>query len=150
MGYAVFLLDLAASAGSLGLYVTYNEFYHKQAPHCLPFRCVPLVNTETLLSVIDPEEDVFDLPFKMEGLTDLSVTLDKTGVTVDGGDDKQCKDFSLSSTTVDAESVYALKFGDSEQDDICCMHFTPGTGSSAGKTSASGRVDYRALKAMRA
>lgn len=141
---------MASASGSLGLYVTYNEFYHKQAPHCLPFRCVPLINTEKLLQPIDPSEEVTDLPYEMERLTDLFVALDKSGVTIEGGEDKACKDFSLSSATVDVEGAYALKFGDSEQDEICVAHFTPGSGPSPGKTSASGRVDYRSLKAMRA
>lgn len=150
VGYAVFLVDLAAAAGALSVYVTHNEFYHKQGQGLLPYRGAPLVDTELLLKMVEPDSQVVDLPFAMEGLHNPYVSLDPDAGPSEGGETKACSDFALSSKTVDTQRAYALTVGDTEQEDICTFYFTPGQGATSGKTRAAGRVDYRALKAMRA
>lgn len=150
MGYAIFLVDLAAAAGALGVYVAHNEFYHKQGAGLLPYRGVPLINTETLLHFVDPESDVVDLPFEMENLYNPYVVLKREPVSLEDCEPKQCQDFSLSAKGVATDRGYGLIVGDREQEEICTMFYTPSQGGCTGKTSSSGRVDYRALKAMRA
>jgi hypothetical protein len=148
LGYANFIVDLAAAAGALRIYVTYNEFYHKQKIGALPYRGVPLIDPEILLQFVQDAE-CYDLPFPMESLKNPFVNAESDPITKEDGVVKPCSDFSLSSKDVNTEKGFILVFGDEDMDSICEVVFSPAQSSSVGKHVSSGRVDYRSLKSLR-
>jgi hypothetical protein len=149
--WAQFLTELAAAAGALQCYVTYNEYLLRHDPNRSPFTGVPLIDTQRLFEFIRASEITgvvgqrFPLPFDF-------APLEKPFFTVEPVDDgtlgsKACEDFLLASESAcaGAARTYMLTLGDATDDCIMRLRFVPKTGASGAK-GVVGRQDYRLLK----
>ena len=152
--YAQFVVDMAAAAGALDCYVTYNEYLLRHDPNRSPFTGVPLVDTNSLLQCVQAAELAsggkgtrFPLPFDLSPLDHPFLTLES--IDEHPGDEdsaRACDDLVLASENAQAGSrAYVLSVGDSTEEDIMRLLFVPKTGASGGKSQA-GRQDYRLLK----
>ena len=152
--YAQFVVDMAAAAGALDCYVTYNEYLLRHDPNRSPFTGVPLVDTNSLLQCVRAEElgggadgQRFPLPFDLSPLDRPFLTLES--IDERSGDDdctRTCEDLVLASeNTQPGSRAYVLSVGDSTEEDIMRLLFVPKTSASGGKNQA-GRQDYRLLK----
>lgn len=149
--YAQFVVELAAAAGALQCYVTYNEFLLRNDPNRSPFTGVPLISTSKLLDFVRADGFVegaqgqrFPLPFDFSPLEQPFLTLEPAEET-DGG--RPCEDLVLASENAPTGGgrAYVLTVGDATDDSIMRFLFVPKTGPSGGKGMA-GRQDYRLLK----
>lgn len=146
--YAQFIVELAAAAGALQCYVTYNEFLLRNDPNRSPFTGVPLIDTCKLLEFVRVEGiregHRFPLPFDFSPLEQPYVTLlpaeEAQGV-------RACEDCVLASENAPTNGgrAYVLTVGDATDESIMRFLFVPKTGPSGGKGMA-GRQDYRLLK----
>ena len=125
VGYAVFLCDMAASAGALSVLVIRDPYFQKGDPSFGEYRALPLINSEKLLSFIDTkavpgsdDEVQYDLPFKIESLDDPYAVVSTAPVLTAGGA-ATCPDFVLHSDEVQSCKAYPITIGDSEQVHPC-------------------------------
>lgn len=148
--YAQFVVELAAAAGALQCYVTYNEYLLRNDPNRSPFTGVPLVDTCKLLDFVGTDalregQLRFSFPFDFSPLDKpyLSVALAEESQGARG-----CEDCVLASENAPTNGgrAYVLTVGDATDDSIMRLLFVPKTGSSAGKGMTAGRQDYRLLK----
>lgn len=141
VGYAIFLCDLAASAGALSVLVVRDPYYqvtHQplRAPPARPlltlaaqkadpaygeYRALPLVNTEKLLAFINTkaipgqDDDVqFDLPFTLPTL-DEPYAVVSTAPVLTAGAAPSCPDLILHSEEVQSSKAYVITIGDAQQ-----------------------------------
>ncbi len=147
--YAQFVVELAAAAGALQCYVTYNEFLLRNDPNRSPFTGVPLLDTHRLLEFVRAEDLAeggrrFPLPFDFSPLDRPFLTLEPAEET-EGA--RPCEDLVLASENAPTNGgrAYVLTVGDATDDSIMRFLFVPKTGPSGGKGMA-GRQDYRLLK----
>lgn len=149
--YAQFVVELAAAAGALQCYVTYNEFLLRNDPNRSPFTGVPLIDTHRLLEFVRAEEFVQDaagqrfvLPFDFSPLERPFLTLEPAE---EAEGQRPCEDLVLASENAPTHGAraYVLAVGDATDDSIMRFLFVPKTGPSGGKGMA-GRQDYRLLK----
>lgn len=149
--YAQFVVELAAAAGALQCYVSYNEYLLRNDPNRSPFTGVPLIDTHRLLEFVRAEDFVdgahgqrFSLPFDFSPLDRPFLTLEPAEET-DGV--RACDDLVLASenSPTNGGRAYILTVGDATDESIMRFLFVPKTGPSGGK-GAAGRQDYRLLK----
>lgn len=149
--YAQFVVELAAAAGALQCYVTYNEFLLRNDPNRSPFTGVPLIDTHRLLEFVRVEDLMehplghrFPLPFDFSPLEHPFLTLEQAE---EGEGGRVCEDLVLASenSPTNGGRAYVLTVGDSTDESIMRFLFVPKTGPSSGKGMA-GRQDYRLLK----
>jgi hypothetical protein len=121
IGYAIFLCDMAASAGALSVFVVRDPYFQKGDASFGEYRGLPLINTEKLLGFIDckavpgSDDDVqFDLPFDMESLEDPFAVVSTAPVLTAGGP-PTCPDLVLHSEEVQSSRAYPITIGDSQQ-----------------------------------
>jgi hypothetical protein len=149
--YAQFVVELAAAAGALDCYVTYNEYRLRHDPNRSPFTGAPLLDTNRLLeSVSDVTGEAgqrFPLSFDFAPQDRPFLALDP--VPEEPGDNQRpCEDLVFASENAHAGRSYMLTFGDETEEDIMRFQFVPKSASSGG-TSLSGRQDYRMLSKKR-
>ena len=158
--HATFLVELAAAAGVLDCYVTYNEYLLRHDPNRSPFTGVPLIDSQRLLEFIKTEDisgaagQRFYLPFDFFPMDRpyLELTpIPESSETV-GETPRPCADFSLASenTSVAGARSYKLSLGDATEEDIRCFLFVPKTSATGGGHMLQGRQDYRMLKKRKA
>lgn len=159
--YAQFVVDLAASAGALNLYVVHNEYLLRKDPNRSPFAGVPLLDTAKLLACVTPAElsggvSRFPLQFHIANMEEPFLKVDPACVDNNsGGDavqDLPCADMVLASENARVRSAYPLSLGDRAEEDIMCLLFVPKSRSSGGGGGGRGgldRLDYRLLKKQR-
>ena len=148
--YAQFVVELAAAAGALRCYVSYNEYLLRNDPNRSPFTGVPLVDTQQLLDFVKTEAMTgqsgqrFPLPFGFSNLDDPFLTVE-SGSPTEG--DRPCEDMVLASENAPSGGgrTYQLTLGDKTDDCIMRLQFVPKTGAGGGK-GVGGRQDYRLLK----
>lgn len=143
VGYAIFLCDLAASAGALSVFVVRDPYFlvkfscvshaflsisltlflipQKNNAAFSEYRAIPLIDTEKLLSFIDTsilagedDEIQYSLPFSMETLEAPQFTVNTVGV-MNSGDVPSCPDFVLHSEAVQSSRAYAITISDEQQ-----------------------------------
>ena len=160
LGYAQFLVDLAAAAGALDCYVAYNEYLLRNDPNRSPFSGVPLIDSSRLLDFIKTEDIIgergqtFPLPFDFFPMERPFITL--SPVPEDparvGEDPRPCTDVALASenTHVGGDRAYTLTVGDSTDINIMTFQFVPKSGAGGGDRMLLGRQDYRMLKKRKA
>ncbi len=159
--YAQCILDIAASAGALSLYIVHNEYLLRKDPNRSPFRGVPVLDTVKLLACVtgDIKEGVkrFRFPFEVANMDEPFLGVETACVDNNSSGeevpDLPCGDLVLASENARVRNAYPLTIGDSGEEDIMSFLFVP-KGSSAGGTGAGGRgglerTDYRLLKKQR-
>jgi hypothetical protein len=121
VGYAVFLCDMAASAGALSVLVIRDPYFQKGDPAFGEYRALPLINTERLLAFVDTkavpgsdDEVQFDLPFALESLEDAYAVV-STAPVLTVGAPPACPDLVLHSEEVQSSKAYPIIIGDSQQ-----------------------------------
>jgi len=127
VGYAVFLCDMAASAGALSVLVIRDPYFQKEHPSFGEYRALPLINTEKLLRFVNTLElpDSHDLiesqlPFAMETLDKPYAVLSIAHVLTSGSP-PTCPDFVLHSEEVQSSGAYPITIGDEKQ--VSCPPF---------------------------
>ena len=125
VGFAVFLCDMAASAGALSVLVIRDPYFQKGDPSFGEYRALPLINTERLLAFIDTkavpgsdDEVQFDLPFALESLEEPYAVV-STAPVLTAGSPPACLDLVLHSEEVQSSRAYPITVGDSQQVDAC-------------------------------
>lgn len=121
VGYAVFLCDMAASAGALSVLVIRDPYFQKEDPSYGEYRALPLINTEKLLRFVNTEflpgsdDDVqYELPFPIETLKAPYAVVNTSPVLTVGGV-PPCPDFVLHSEEVQSSRAYSITIGDDDQ-----------------------------------
>jgi len=154
--YAQFVVELAAAAGALQCYVTYNEYLLRNDPNRSPYTAAPLIDTDALLACIHANEITgvvgqrFHLPFDFSPQEKPFLTLEplpEESTSDEKG--RGLEDLVLASENAHVESrAYVLTFGDATEEDIMRFLFVPKSNSSGGGNGlglVAGRQDYRML-----
>lgn len=141
LGYALFLVDLAASAGALSVFVVRDPYFQASArpsvssgmpgltrcpqkadPAFGEYRAIPLVDSERLLAFVDTsvstgedDEVQYDLPFRIDTLEQPYAVVSTVPAPFAGVAEAQCPDFVLQSETVRCGKGYAISVGDAIQ-----------------------------------
>lgn len=169
--YAQCVVDLAASAGALSMYVVHNEYLLRKDPNRSPFSGVPLVDTAKLLACVTSDLGKLDaagvpvarfpLPFQMAVMDTPFLGVDLACVdnnsSGEPAPDLPCPDMVLSSENARVRSAYPLSLGDRTEDDIMRLLFVPkcrsmgATGAAGGGGGRGGleRMDYHLAKKQR-
>lgn len=158
--YAQCIMDLAASAGALKLYIIHNEYLLRKDPNRSPYRGVPLLDTARLLACVtnDIRDGVrqFRFPFEMANMDEPFLSVDPSCVDNNSAGeevaDLPCGDLVLASENARVRNAYPLTIGDKGEEDIMSLLFVPkGSAGSGGAGVRSGleRTDYRLLKKQR-
>lgn len=146
--YAQFVVELAAAAGALDCYVTYNEYRLRHDPNRSPYTGAPLLDANRLLECVADITGVagqrFPLPFEFAPQDRPFLTLEPVPEDQAGENRRACDDLVLASENAHAGRSYTLTFGDETEEDIMRFQFVPKAASSGG-SSVSGRQDYRIL-----
>ena len=155
--YAQFIMELAAAAGALLCYVTYNEYLLRNDPNRSPYTGAPLIDTDLLLACIQSNEmsgvvgQRFHLPFDFSPQEKPFLTLEplpEDGVECEKS--RALEDLVLASeNALPGSRAYVLALGDATEEDIMRFLFVPKSGASGGHGHA-GRQDYRMLKKRKA
>ena len=158
--YAQFIVELAAAAGALQCYVTYNEYLLRNDPNRSPYTAAPLIDTDALLACIHANEisgvvgQRFHLPFDFSPQEKPFLTLEplpEESTSDEKG--RGLEDLVLASENAHVESrAYVLTFGDATEEDIMRFLFVPKSNSSGGGNGlglVAGRQDYRMLNKKR-
>lgn len=127
VGYAVFLCDMAASAGALSVLVIRDPYFQKEDSSFGEYRALPLINTEKLLRFVKTEflpgsdDDVqYQLPFPIETLKAPYAVVNTAPVLTVGGA-PTCPDFVLHSEEVQSSKAYPITIGDDDQARPLCL-----------------------------
>jgi hypothetical protein len=154
VNYASFVVELAAAAGALSCYVTYNEFLLRNDPNRSPFRGVPLIDTNALFASVRAEDITgvvgqrFPLHFDFSPMVKPYFMLEPVPENEVGkdGQSRACDDMVLASENAKTTSrSYLISVGDDTMEDIIRFLFLPKSASASGN-SLLGRQDYRLLK----
>ena len=115
------LVDLAIAAGSLFMFVTYDEYNNKQEPAFSAFRGVPLIDANGFLAPVDeggldPEEDsaLFAAPWHVPQDPELSAIGFRVGTAPKGQEEgvpPPCPDLSIVSLACAVKRGYRVYVG---------------------------------------